>query len=47
MDVTACPQDINYLKVFNILNDAKEKLEQIIEVLCNNPIHPFKKTKNL
>jgi len=45
VDATACPQDIAYPTDLNILNDAREKSEQIIDVLFNNLIHPFKKPR--
>ncbi len=34
VDATACPQDISYPTDLNILNDAREKSEELIDVLC-------------
>ena len=38
-DATACPQDIAYPTDLNILNDAREKAEQIIDSLYDISIH--------
>jgi hypothetical protein len=32
-DATACPQDIAYPTDLNLLNDAREKSEEIIDIL--------------
>ena len=34
VDATACPQDISYPTDLNLLNDAREKSEQLIDSLC-------------
>jgi IS5 family transposase len=34
VDATACPQDIRYPTDLNLLNDAREKSEQLIDILC-------------
>ena len=34
VDATACPQDITYPTDLNLLNDAREKSEQLIDILC-------------
>ncbi len=34
VDATACPQDISYPTDLNLLNDAREKSEQLIDALC-------------
>lgn len=34
VDATACPQDISYPTDLNLLNDAREKSEQLIDILC-------------
>jgi hypothetical protein len=38
-DATACPQDIAYPTDLNLLNDAREKSEEIIDVLYNPEYH--------
>ncbi len=38
-DATACPQDIAYPTDLNLLNDAREKSEQIIDDLYHNTLH--------
>jgi transposase, IS5 family len=38
-DATACPQDIAYPTDLNILNDAREKSEQIIDLLYSTERH--------
>jgi hypothetical protein len=43
VDATACPQDISYPTDLNLLNDAREKSEEIIDTLCtfsSNGIKP-------
>ena len=32
VDATACPQDISYPTDLNLLNDAREKAEELIDV---------------
>lgn len=39
IDATACPQDIAYPTDLNILNDAREKSQELIDVLFNPMIH--------
>lgn len=39
MDATACPQDIAYPTDFNLLNDAREKSEILIKLLCVRELH--------
>lgn len=34
MDATCCPADISYPQDFQLLNDAREKLEEIVDVYC-------------
>lgn len=34
VDATACPQDISYPTDLKLLNDAREKSEQLIDILC-------------
>jgi len=34
VDATACPQDISYPTDLNLLNDAREQSENIIDILC-------------
>ena len=41
LDATACPQDISYPTDLNLLNDAREKSEELIDLLYN----PRKHTK--
>ncbi len=41
-DATACPQDIAYPTDLNVLNDAREKSEQIIDSLYNIALHEKK-----
>ena len=45
IDATACPQDIAYPTDLNILNDATEKSELIIDMLYNSAIHGNKKPR--
>lgn len=42
MDATACPQDIAYPTDLNLLNDAREKSEELIDVLYDIDIHQKK-----
>jgi transposase, IS5 family len=35
VDATACPQDISYPTDLNLLNDSREKSEELIDVLCS------------
>ena len=39
VDATACPQDIAYPTDLNILNDAREKSEQLIDLLYDRLLH--------
>jgi len=39
MDATACPQDIAYPTDLNVLNDSREKSEQIIDILYDKKLH--------
>jgi hypothetical protein len=39
MDATACPQDIAYPTDLNLLNDAREKSEELIDLLYNIETH--------
>ena len=39
MDATACPQDIAYPTDLNLLNDAREKLEELIDKLFDSSLH--------
>ncbi len=41
-DATACPQDIAYPTDLNLLNDAREKSEELIDVLFDAHRHGFK-----
>jgi IS5 family transposase len=38
-DATACPQDIAYPTDLNLLNDAREKAEELIDILYNAQLH--------
>jgi transposase, IS5 family len=38
-DATACPQDIAYPTDLNLLSDAREKAEELIDVLYNPQLH--------
>jgi len=38
-DATACPQDIAYPTDLNLLNDAREKLEELIDIVYNPTFH--------
>lgn len=42
MDATACPQDIAYPTDLNLLNDAREKSEYLIDVLYAKELHKKK-----
>ena len=39
IDATVCPQDISYPRDLNLLNDAREKSEELIDVLYNSALH--------
>ena len=41
-DATACPQNIAYPTDINLLNDAREKSEELIDVLYDSCLHSFK-----
>jgi transposase, IS5 family len=41
-DATACPQDIAYPTDLNLLNDAREKLEELIDFIYNKELHEIK-----
>lgn len=41
-DATACPQDISYPTDLNLLNDAREKSEELIDILYNSRKHHIK-----
>jgi transposase, IS5 family len=41
-DATACPQDIAYPTDLNLLNDAREKSEQLIDTLYSSELHESK-----
>jgi IS5 family transposase len=41
-DATACPQDISYPTDLNLLSDAREKSEQLIDLLYDPALHPKK-----
>jgi len=42
LDATACPQDIAYSTDLNLLSEAKEKTEELIDQLYNTDIHEKK-----
>ena len=42
IDATACPQDIAYPTDLNLLNDAREKSEEIIDILYAEHLHEKK-----
>jgi hypothetical protein len=42
LDATACPQDIAYPTDLNLLNDAREKAEYLIDVLFDPNLHQAK-----
>jgi hypothetical protein len=41
-DATACPQDIAYPTDLNLLNDAREKLEELIDHIYTKELHQAK-----
>ena len=41
-DATACPQDIAYPTDLNLLNDAREKLEELIDHIYTKELHQVK-----
>ena len=41
-DATACPQDIAYPTDLNLLNDAREKLEELIDIVYDPTLHASK-----
>lgn len=43
MDSTCCPADISYPQDFQLLNEAREKLEHIVDVYCE--AHKLKKPR--
>ena len=45
-DATACPQDIAYPTDLNLLSDAREKAEQLIDILYDPELHE-KKAKDI
>jgi IS5 family transposase len=42
VDATACPQDISYPTDLNLLNDGREKSEELIDLLYNQSVHKEK-----
>lgn len=42
VDATACPQDIAYPTDLNLLNDAREKTEELIDFLYSSSLHKNK-----
>lgn len=42
VDATACPQDISYPTDLNLLNDAREKAEELIDFLYSPSLHTKK-----
>lgn len=42
LDATACPQDIAYPTDLNLLNDAREKAEYLIDILYDPSLHSVK-----
>ena len=42
MDPTACAQDISYPTNLNLLNDSREKSEELIDFLYNDSLHRCK-----
>ena len=42
LDATACPQDIAYPTDLNLLNDAREKLEELIDIVYDSTLHVSK-----
>lgn len=45
VDATACPQDIAYPTDLNLLNDAREKSEELIDTLYQKNLHGKKKPR--
>lgn len=43
MDAICCPADISYSQDFQLLNEAREKLEHIVDAYCEN--HKLKKPR--
>ena len=43
MDATCCPADISYPQDFQLLNEAREKLEHIVDMYCKS--HKLKKPR--
>lgn len=41
-DATACPQDISYPRDLNLINDAREKTEELIDDLYDSTLHDKK-----
>lgn len=41
-DATACPQDIAYPTDLNLLSDAREKLEELIDHIYTKELHQVK-----
>lgn len=41
-DATACPQDIAYPTDINLLSDAREKTEELIDIIYNQSLHQRK-----
>lgn len=41
-DATACPQDIAYPTDLNLLNDTREKLEELIDIVYHPALHSYK-----
>lgn len=41
-DATACPQDIAYPTDINLLSDAREKTEELIDIIYSHSLHPKK-----
>lgn len=42
VDATACPQDISYPTDLNLLNDARQKSEELIDILYAPSLHKIK-----
>ena len=42
IDATACPQDISYPTDLNLLSDAREKAEELIDFLYDHSLHGIK-----
>lgn len=43
MDAICCPADISYPQDFQLLNEAREKLEHIVDAYCE--VHKLKKPR--